>query len=418
MSINYLTLQEFKQQHQTLLPNYTMIPSILTKIDSRLQDALKIRKRVFVMRMDVHLPSSFPITAITQFMKLFIQKESRKGYAPSYICVREYSVNFGLHYHVVLFLNGYKTHSIGAHIANARSVLKSLVSFYHCTDSDFTGYIHPCDENGRNGIMVYRDTLDDDLAEVYRQLSYLAKTDQKTLPHPGHLKQVFGSSHRRQPHYINAFYGTPKFRFDYTRRKINTLLNQYLDTHEHLFLVPLFIHLPVTYDRKKIISQWLRRVLDQERHKGQDPCYFCIHSTYCGTIGYYFFLVLNGTDLCMPYSHQMDASRLLNYTLGVTTSDGRYSNQCEYLCCDGTTDPLLFHRSDNSAGSLSCLSLLLNSIIDHRVELAGSRSFLCSTIPSTLHTGSPSRGRSRLLSPEPDEVSVDAELDPMFSHPI
>ena len=184
MSTTSFTLAEFKQHYQTILPRYTMNPQYLRLIESRLQDALKIRKRVFVMRLDVHFPSTFPYSSISTFLKRFIRKEQSAGYSPTYVWVREYAPQVGLHYHLVLFLNGYKTRQTYPHIQNARTVLAQLISDAKRSDPDLdssNASIHDC-SNRHNGIMVYRDNYDESLAEVYRQTSYLAKIDQKVLP--------------------------------------------------------------------------------------------------------------------------------------------------------------------------------------------------------------------------------------------
>ena len=86
--------------------------------------------------------------------------------------VRELSSEKKVHYHMVLFLDGNKTNNPYQHFQNARIVLKNICGDYGC--------INECNDGHRNGIMLERNmTPYNELYEVLRQISYLAKTDQK-----------------------------------------------------------------------------------------------------------------------------------------------------------------------------------------------------------------------------------------------
>lgn len=71
-----------------------------------------------------------------------------------------------------LFLNGNKTNNPYQHFENARIVLRNYCGSY--------GEINECNYNLRNGIMIDRNsTTYNNLYEVLRQISYLAKKTQK-----------------------------------------------------------------------------------------------------------------------------------------------------------------------------------------------------------------------------------------------
>ena len=128
--------------------------------------------KVFVMRMDIHLPQHLSQFYIMDFNHRFIEKEKNAGYDPLYIMVRELSSEKKTHYHMVLFLDGNKTNNTYQHFENARIVLRNYCGSY--------GEINECNDNLRNGIMIDRNsTTYNNLYEVLRQISYLAKTNQK-----------------------------------------------------------------------------------------------------------------------------------------------------------------------------------------------------------------------------------------------
>ena len=149
-------------------------------MDTRIQNiyynllilSLQRHCRVFVMRMDIHLPKEMFQGVIMDFNHRFIEKEKNAGYDPLYIMVRENSSEKNIHYHMVLFLDGNKTNNPYQHFQNARIVLGNICGSYGC--------INECNDGHRNGIMLERNmTPYNDLCEVLFQISYVAKKDQK-----------------------------------------------------------------------------------------------------------------------------------------------------------------------------------------------------------------------------------------------
>lgn len=128
--------------------------------------------RVFVMRMDIHLPKEMFQGVIMDFNHRFIEKEKNAGYDPLYIMVREYSSEKHIHYHMGLFLDGNRTNNPYQHFQNARIVLGNICGSYGC--------INKCNDGHRNGIMIERNTATyNDLFEALIQFSYLAKIKTK-----------------------------------------------------------------------------------------------------------------------------------------------------------------------------------------------------------------------------------------------
>ena len=128
--------------------------------------------KVFVMRIDIHLPQHMSQFYIMDFNHRFIEKEKNAGYDPLYVSVREFSSEKKTHYHMVLFLDGNKTNNTYQHFQNARTVLRNICGDYGC--------INECNEGHRNGILLDRfQTAYHDLCEVLCQISYIAKKEQK-----------------------------------------------------------------------------------------------------------------------------------------------------------------------------------------------------------------------------------------------
>ena len=153
---------------------------------------LQKHRRVFVMRIDIHLPQEMNQNLISVFNHRFIEKEKNAGYDPFYIMVREYSSEKHIHYHMGLFLDGKQTNKPYQHFQNARIVLVNICGSYGC--------INEYNDGHRNGIMIERNTNSYiDLYEALRQISYLAKTNQKDNV-PG---KTFFYSKVPFPHLIN-----------------------------------------------------------------------------------------------------------------------------------------------------------------------------------------------------------------------
>ena len=156
--------------------NIPMNDRILEAGESVLKNSLQEYNKVFVQRIDIRLPLEFQQNGIIPFNKRFIEKEKNAGYGPKYIIVREVSKNKNIHYHMALFLNGNKTENTYQHFKNAEIVLQNVIG----PEYSVNGLIDRCDRGHRNGIMIHRNNPNqDDLNEVHRQLSYLAKRDQK-----------------------------------------------------------------------------------------------------------------------------------------------------------------------------------------------------------------------------------------------
>ena len=156
--------------------NIPMNESILNTGIDVLNSSLKKHNKVFVQRMDIRFPLELQQKAIIKFNKRFIEKERNAGYDPDYIFVRELSKKKHIHYHMALFLDGNKTENTYQHFRNAETVLQNVIG----PEYSVKGLIDRCDRGHRNGIMLNRNNLNQgDMKEVERQISYLAKEDQK-----------------------------------------------------------------------------------------------------------------------------------------------------------------------------------------------------------------------------------------------
>ena len=152
--------------------DYAMYMKIQNIYYNLLIHSLQRHCKAFVMRIDIHLPQEMDQSLIMDFNHRFIEKEKNAGYDPLYIMVRECSSEKHIHYHMGLFLDGKQTNNPYQHFQNARIVLGNICGSYGC--------INECNDGHRNGIMLERNmTPYSELYEVLRQISYLAKTDQK-----------------------------------------------------------------------------------------------------------------------------------------------------------------------------------------------------------------------------------------------
>ena len=158
--------------------NKPMDERIVNALNNILTDYMERHCKTFVMRLDVHFPKEMQQDGIVKFNHRFIEKEKNAGYDPVYAVARELSANNNIHYHMALFLNGNKTESIFYHIKNAEKVLENIVGKDAINEK--TAWIERCDKDHRNGITLYRNNPNTyDLHEVQRQISYLAKIEQK-----------------------------------------------------------------------------------------------------------------------------------------------------------------------------------------------------------------------------------------------
>ena len=158
--------------NENVFLDYEMSVRIQNIYYNHLIQALQKHCKVFVLRMDVHIPQELVLQIISDFNHRFIEKEKIAGYDPLYIVAREISFGKRIHHHMALFLDGNKTNNSYQHFENARIVLRNYCGSY--------GEIIECNDNLRNGIMIDRNsTTYNNLYEVLRQISYLAKTNQK-----------------------------------------------------------------------------------------------------------------------------------------------------------------------------------------------------------------------------------------------
>ena len=158
--------------NENVFLDYEMSVRIQNIYYNLLIQALQKHCKVFVLRMDVHIPQELVLQIISDFNHRFIEKEKIAGYDPLYIVAREISFGKRIHHHMALFLDGNKTNNPYQHFENARIVLRNYCGSY--------GEINECSDNLRNGIMIDRNsTTYNNLYEVLRQISYLAKKTQK-----------------------------------------------------------------------------------------------------------------------------------------------------------------------------------------------------------------------------------------------
>ena len=158
--------------NENVFLDYEMSVRIQNIYYNLLIQTLQKHCKVFVLRMDVHIPQELVLQTISDFNHRFIEKEKIAGYDPLYIVAREISFGKRIHHHMALFLDGNKTNNPYQHFENARIVLRNYCGSY--------GEINECSDNLRNGIMIDRNsTTYNNLYEVLRQISYLAKKTQK-----------------------------------------------------------------------------------------------------------------------------------------------------------------------------------------------------------------------------------------------
>ena len=163
-------MKQYTHSYHTL--NKPMNDKILKAIDNVREDYMDRHSKTFAMRGDVHLPEGSDQKLIMKFNHRFIESQKNKGYDPAYIMVREISKEGKIHYHMVLLLNGQKVQSTYNVFKDAERILSNVAGP--------GGVIHQCNIGHRNGIMVKRDDPDpSNLQEAQRQMSYMAKTDQK-----------------------------------------------------------------------------------------------------------------------------------------------------------------------------------------------------------------------------------------------
>ena len=164
-------MKQYTPSYHTL--NMPMNKKILKTTDNLIDDFFDRHSKLFGMRQDVHLPEGSDQSLIMKVNHRFIESQRNKGYDPAYIMVREISKEGKIHYHMVLLLNGQKVQSTYYVFKDMERILNNVAGP--------GGSINHCDNGHRNGIMVKRDDPDPhNLEEVQRQMSYLAKKEQKS----------------------------------------------------------------------------------------------------------------------------------------------------------------------------------------------------------------------------------------------
>ena len=173
--------------------------NILFKICQIYDQMFARHRRVYAMRFDMRLPAGIDTSdnsAFRSFMAYFMQVERRSGYDPMYFAVREESENKGVHYHILLLLNGDMTRKSFYHIELANRIFNKKFGY---PLRKYTGMINDCtkDEYGRkhpNGYLIDRDdyyTRESNENASFRQASYLAKASQKD--HQKRMREIFSS---------------------------------------------------------------------------------------------------------------------------------------------------------------------------------------------------------------------------------
>lgn len=168
-----LTMNSYTYSNNSVyLDKYEIFNKIQNIYYNLLIQSLIKHCKVFVIRIDIHLPQELDQRLIMIFNHRFIEKEKIAKNDPLYLVVRELSSEGKIHHHMVLFLNGNVTNNTFYHFEYARTVLRNICGDY--------GNINECNDGHRNGIMIERNMFSPyDLYEALRQISYLAKTNQK-----------------------------------------------------------------------------------------------------------------------------------------------------------------------------------------------------------------------------------------------
>ena len=173
--------------------------NILFKISQVYDKMFAKHRRVYAMRFDMRLPTGTDTSdnsAFRRFMAYFMQVERRLGYDPEYFAVREESESKGVHYHILLLLDGDRTRKSYNHIELANRIFNKK---FGSPEKKYTGLINDCtkDNYGRkhpNGYLIDRDdyyTRESNENDSFRQASYLAKASQKD--HIKRMRELFSS---------------------------------------------------------------------------------------------------------------------------------------------------------------------------------------------------------------------------------
>ncbi len=174
----------------TPLPNYSYKEEILSPLGTILQIYIEEHSKTLAVRFDLHYTQGYPLIEsnkhISETIAYISKKYKRQGLDPKYFWVMEQHQSSHPHYHVVLFLDGQKVRSYAHVFHNVEQAWARALQI-----EDASGLVHHCnvDCNGsvdmnRNGLEIRR--CDDEvtrqaqLQAVYKQISYLAKENDKS----------------------------------------------------------------------------------------------------------------------------------------------------------------------------------------------------------------------------------------------
>ncbi len=173
---------------------HTYCPDILDDLTQLLHHYVQCHSKTVVIRFDLHFPQNFPARAdnkhISTAIAYLVKKYSRWNLDPMYFWVREQDRSHHHHYHVVLFLNGQKVRDYAHVMATVQEVWSNTLK------CDVHGCVHHCNKLAdgsldilRNGLCIRRcdgpEKMQEQIQAVYKQISYLAKTNTKVFHH-GH----------------------------------------------------------------------------------------------------------------------------------------------------------------------------------------------------------------------------------------
>ena len=157
-------------------PQFSFNEEILRTNIALLVDSLRTHSKIYVMKMDIHLPQSIDSEKISTFARRFVEKEKIDGYDPAYIVARDGNTNGNTNYQMGLILDGTKTEKASAHIDNAYKILQDVIGPEYSAD----GII----KKNNAGIIVDAQGVAREkyahFDEACRQLNLLAKEDHAT----------------------------------------------------------------------------------------------------------------------------------------------------------------------------------------------------------------------------------------------
>ena len=165
--------------------NYTYNKKILESSQSLLKHYTNKHNKTLVVRCDIRYPKDYDKPTetnedISKCMRKVRKKYFRQGYDINYLWVREQDSSHHPHYHVAMLFNGNKMRSYTHVFKTVETMFKNTIG----VNND--GLVDKCmtSKNGNqheNGILLDRnkENYPQRLQDVYRQLSYFAKSYSK-----------------------------------------------------------------------------------------------------------------------------------------------------------------------------------------------------------------------------------------------